>query len=139
MVNGIPLHEALSGLRADLERAQAEHGSTLRLQIDSIELELSLELDLEVKAEGKASTEAKIPWFVVGKAEVGGGATAQGARTHRLSLSITPLAVTTPEPPPATSNGTGASGQPASVQYPIPPTSPLLIADNQPRIDRSAS
>jgi hypothetical protein len=139
MVTGIPLRDALRSLRADLEQAQSEPGSTLRLQIDAIELELTLELDLEVKAEGKASAEVKFPWLVVGKAEASAGATAQGARTHRVLLTITPLAVA--EAAPARSNGTEAGSESPIEGAPIPAPvlSPLIVVDDQARIDRTAT
>jgi hypothetical protein len=138
MVTGMPLHKALNGLREELELAQAQHGNDLRLQIDSIELELTLELGAEVKIEGKASTAVKVPWLVVGKAEVGGAGAAHGAHTHRVALTIKPLGVVTPEPTATSPNGDAADGRPAVPEASAPPMGPLLIADDQPRIDRSA-
>lgn len=139
MVTGMPLHKALNGLREELELAQSKHGETLRLQIDSIELELTLELGAEVKVEGKGTAEAKIPWLVVGKAEAGGAGAAHGTHTHRVSLTITPLAVVPAAAAPPNSQDTEVDVQSVPTVAPAPRTTPLLIADNEPRIDRSAN
>jgi hypothetical protein len=131
MTSGLPLRKALASLRDELHLAQDERGAGLGLRIDSIELELAVELDVEAALKAEAGVEGKLPWLVVGKARTEASAQVGALRTHRLTLSITPLDLSGPIDAEGSRSKDGAieaSGSPSS----------LVVGEDRLRIDPSA-
>jgi len=108
-VADIPLAEAITNLRHELQRAIARGaGEQLQFQLDSVVVELNVALNTTGRAEAKAGF-----WTVV---SVGTSADHSRQSTHKLTLTLSPQLAGVPgekikigdqvaEPPPAVPPG----------------------------------
>jgi hypothetical protein len=80
----IPLGEMIETLRQELQIAQAQGtGQPIAFEIDNVELEL------QILVSRKKSGDGKIAFWVL---SVGGGVENRGETTHKIKLSLSPVA-----------------------------------------------
>lgn len=86
---GLGLDEVLAALRSDLVAARGHGGDEYGLGVREVEIELSVEVRRRREAEGSVGAK----WFVL-SADAGGTASREHTATHRIRLTLAPVAAT---------------------------------------------
>ena len=99
---GLGLDEVLLALRRDLVAARGRHGEVYGLGVREVEIELAVEVRRSREAQGSVGAK----WFVL-SGDVSGRGERERSDTHRIRLTLGPVAPDAGSDPPAADDDTG--------------------------------